>query len=233
MAPFRRRSGLVVALLVTIIIGNSAEAFAACGDRGGPGYRKPNGQCASWKELCAVCGNPPETRCAAERVRPDARTRCGPSPSPPPAVPTPQRQGALIGRASVIDGDTIEIHGQRVRLWGIDAPEGGQLCCIDAKRWPCGRRAAFALSDHIGQQTVACEQRDVDRYNRPVAVCSISSGDLSAWLVENGWALDWPRFSGGAYAAQQQAASVARRGIWQGRFDNPWDWRAGLRRACQ
>ncbi len=52
---------------------------------------------------------------------------------------------AVTGIASVIDGDTLEIHGQRIRLHGIDAPESRQLCFIDGKPWQCGKDAANAL----------------------------------------------------------------------------------------
>ncbi len=74
----------------------------------------------------------------------------------------------------MIDGDTLEIQGVRVRLWGIDAVESAQTC-LDAtgKTWPCGRRAAFALADFLGQRTVRCERRDTDRYGRVVAVCRV------------------------------------------------------------
>ncbi len=51
----------------------------------------------------------------------------------------------VAGTASVIDGDTIEVHGQRIRLHGIDAPESRQLCRLDGKPWQCGKDAANAL----------------------------------------------------------------------------------------
>ncbi|GIW31391.1 MAG: hypothetical protein KatS3mg071_1565 [Meiothermus sp.] len=135
-------------------------------------------------------------------------------------------QPAVVGRGSVVDGDTLEIQGQRIRLWGVDAPEGSQTC-LDAQgqRYPCGRRAAFALADFLNQRTVACQARDTDRYGRMVAVCSVGGVEINRWLVEQGWALDFSRYSGGHYQAAQEAARQERRGIWQGRFEPPWEYR--------
>jgi len=100
----------------------------------------------------------------------------------------------LTGRASVIDGDTIEIHGQRIRLFGIDAPESRQSCEAGGQTYRCGQHAALALADHVGQRVVACEQRDVDRYGRVIAVCRAGGEDLNAWLVSQGWALAYQRY---------------------------------------
>ena len=113
-------------------------------------------------------------------------------------------QPAVVGRGSVVDGDTLEIQGQR---------------------YPCGRRAAFALADFLNQRTVACQARDTDRYGRMVAVCSVGGVEINRWLVEQGWALDFSRYSGGHYQAAQEAARQERRGIWQGRFEPPWEYR--------
>ena len=132
---------------------------------------------------------------------------------------------SLAGRASVIDGDTIEIRSQRIRLWGIDAPESRQLCMADDKPWRCGQRSALALADWLGQRTVGCEERDRDRYQRIVAKCTVGGEDIATWLVSHGWALDWPRYSRGAHASSQAEATSARRGVWQGDFEKPWEWR--------
>jgi endonuclease YncB( thermonuclease family) len=135
---------------------------------------------------------------------------------------------ALTGRASVIDGDTIEIHGQRMRLFGIDAPESRQTCEADGQTYQCGRQAALALADHIGQQTVACDQRDVARYGRIVAVCRAGAEDLNAWLVSQGLALAYRQYST-AYVDEEAAAKAAGLGMWRGAFTAPWDCRHGVR----
>jgi endonuclease YncB( thermonuclease family) len=131
----------------------------------------------------------------------------------------------VIGIASVIDGDTIDIHGQRIRLFGIDAPESNQPCMRpNRERWHCGQQASLALADRIGRAIVRCEQRDVDRYGRVVAVCFMGAEDLNRWMVVNGWAVAFRRYSL-EYVADENIARRNRANIWSGEFDLPWDWR--------
>lgn len=136
----------------------------------------------------------------------------------------------IAGVASVIDGDTIEIHGQRIRFNGIDAPESKQYCA-DAKgfEYPCGRRAADALDGFLAiSKPLQCTFVSWDRYRRFVGDCRRADGaSVASWMVEHGHALDWPRYSHGAYAAQQAKAEAAKVGLWAGTFQAPWDWRAG------
>lgn len=145
------------------------------------------------------------------------------------AAPTVVAGQTVEGRASVIDGDTIEIHGQRVRFNGIDAPEGKQSC-KDAKGKPyaCGRVAARALDEFLAaSKPTRCTFVEWDKYGRFVGNCARADGrSVQSWLVENGHALDWPRYSHGAYAPQEARARTAKLGVWRGEFQKPWEWRA-------
>ncbi len=134
----------------------------------------------------------------------------------------------VAGVASVIDGDTIEVHGQRVRLHGIDAPESRQLCRLDGKLWQCGKNAAKALADKIARRPVTCEDLGRDRYKRIIGRCTVAGEDIGSWMVQQGWALAYRRYSLD-YVDEEADARSARRGIWASGFVNPWEWRRGTR----
>ncbi len=215
-------------------------AQATCGEKGGPGYRSPDGKCVGWANLRKVCGSPPSTNCTPEMVAEGAGAAAGTRApaastsgvaaavgllSAPTAAPA---QGAdpIEGQASVIDGDTIEIHGERIRLAGIDAPESDQLCRdADSNHYRCGQKAANDLAAFINQRPVTCIEVDRDRYKRSVAVCTVAGVDIADWLVRGGLALDWPRYSNGDYAVAQAEAERSSKGMWAGSFVKPWDYR--------
>lgn len=138
-------------------------------------------------------------------------------------------QTVIRGVATVIDGDTIEIRGTRIRLHGIDAPEGDQIC-TRARRavWHCGDEATMALTRHLGRSQVRCKTQEEDRFGRTIAVCFKGAGDINHWMVANGWAVAFRRFSL-EYVAAEERAQKAKLGLWTGTFDMPWDWRAGKR----
>ena len=120
----------------------------------------------------------------------------------------------LAGQASVIDGDTLQIHGTRIRLWGIDAPESSQLCRgEDSLQYRCGAKAANELDAFIARRPVNCLPISLDRYGRTVATCSVGGADLGDWLVRNGLALDWPQYSKRKYDDVQREAEQAGRAV--------------------
>ena len=125
----------------------------------------------------------------------------------------------------VIDGDGLRINGQTVRLWGIDAPELRQTCQQGGKGYACGELARDALQRAVGGSLPRCEAVSTDRYGRTVARCFVAGRDLAAVMVADGWAVDWPRYSRGAYASMQDTAQAAKRGQWAGFFVAPWEWR--------
>ncbi|MFC0679390.1 thermonuclease family protein [Lysobacter korlensis] len=140
-------------------------------------------------------------------------------------APPPHDDSRVVGRASVIDGDTLEIRDRRIRLWGIDAPESGQQCGHpDGRRWRCGTEAARALADWIGQRNLNCDPRGKS-YERLVARCTVNGHDVGEWMVRNGWALEYRRFSKGQYENAQKAAIDAGVGIHEGTFEPPWEYR--------
>ncbi|OYX33545.1 MAG: hypothetical protein B7Y99_07225 [Caulobacterales bacterium 32-69-10] len=139
---------------------------------------------------------------------------------------------AVTGPARVVDGDTFSVGAERLRLWGVDAPEGRQAC-QDAKGqgYACGDVARDQLIRLIGGRIVRCEIRDRDPYGRAVSRCMAASTDLGGAMVRAGWAVDYAQFSRGAYASAEAEARRARRGLWAGRFETPSTWRDAERQA--
>lgn len=141
------------------------------------------------------------------------------------AVGTPDH-GHVVGSASVIDGDTIEIVGQRIRLEGIDAPEAGQDC---PRRlfgtWRCGAAATKALRSLVEGRTVTCESRGTDKYDRILGVCFADGVEINRRMVADGNAWAFVRYST-SYVAEERDARANRRGIFA-TVDSqpPWEYR--------
>lgn len=138
-------------------------------------------------------------------------------------------QSSSMGPERVIDGDTIQVDGARLRLHGIDAPEKNQTCRnARGQRWGCGRAATERLRQKLAGHVLDCQILDHDRYGRAIARCRQGDTDINAWLVEEGLALAYRRYSQD-YAPQEARAQAAGRGLWQGPFIEPWAWRQGTR----
>jgi len=133
-------------------------------------------------------------------------------------------QERISGRAEITDGDSLEVGSTRVRLYGVDAPEGRQSCKRDGRAWACGNEAARKLRSLVGDRTVTCTRRDVDDYGRSVAVCRSGTADLSAEMARSGFATAYRRYSSD-YVDEENEARTARRGIWAGEFTPPEEYR--------
>jgi endonuclease YncB( thermonuclease family) len=133
------------------------------------------------------------------------------------------------GPARVVDGDTLDLAGERVRLYGIDAPESGQTCERAGQVWACGTAAAEALGAWLHGRQVTCVELERDRFGRSVATCQADGEDVGGWMVRQGWAVEFTRYSDGRYAEAEASARERLVGMHAGAFDDPADWRAGRR----
>ena len=135
----------------------------------------------------------------------------------------------VSGIPRVVDGDTIVIGKDRIRLHGIDAPEQRQTCSHHDLEWACGEAATGALSEMVGDNSVTCRGNKRDRYDRLIAVCFVAGRNLNASMVRDGWAVAYRKYSTDYVAAEKNAAAELR-GIWKGDFTRPWEWREKKRK---
>ena len=131
-----------------------------------------------------------------------------------------QNTSEIAGKVRVVDGDSLILNNEDIRLQGIDAPELLQDCYIEQQAWPCGKMARSALRKKIGREKVSCRFDGRDQYDRLLAICLINDTELNAWLVTAGWAIDY-----GGYGREEAIARKNQSGIWKGSFENPGEWR--------
>ena len=139
------------------------------------------------------------------------------------------------GEAVVVDGDTVKINGKKIRFGGIDAPESyyrgkKQTCIEDNKKVFCGQISKDKLIEKIGTNFVNCKiEKNKDIYKRLVGECFIKEESLSVFMVRNGYAFDWPYYSGRKFANDQEYAKMNKLGIWNMKFEYPWIWKKKVR----
>lgn len=146
----------------------------------------------------------------------------------------PPAQVRVNGQAArVIDGDSFRSADQDMRIDGIDAPEYRQNCQNAAGRdWPCGKAARAALSQLLLSSSWTCMVRARDDYGRAVVRCTDDRAqDLGSMMVAKGMAISGEQWGIAAYSDAEEAAKAQRRGIWQGAFLRPSDWRAANPRS--
>ena len=144
----------------------------------------------------------------------------------------------IQGKVKVIDGDTVKIKNNKIRLSGIDAPELNQLCSkvflslsfiSFNKKYYCGKISTEKLKRLLKNEIILCKVENIDRYKRKLATCYKNKLNINSWLVRNGYALAYIKYSK-KYVLQEKEAKRDQLGIWQGTFENPWDWRKNVKK---
>lgn len=130
----------------------------------------------------------------------------------------------LAGVARVVDGDTLVIAAENLRLHGIDAPELDQHCTRNGGVWNCGDWARDQLATRLKGRTIDCVGHARDRYDRLLVTCRVGATDLGQSLVRDGVAFAYRRYST-AYVPDEVAARRERRGLWAGEVTVPEDFR--------
>ena len=140
----------------------------------------------------------------------------------------------ISGKAKVIDGDTIKIDEKKIRLFGIDAPEKEQICkkiylsfliFNFQKDYKCGEKATLALLNKLKDKKVKCIiKENKDRYKRNIGICYVKNQDINKWLVNNGYAIAYKKYSK-KYVLNEKYAKENKLGIWRGTFVEPEKWR--------
>ena len=133
--------------------------------------------------------------------------------------------GEISGVPIITDGDTIKILNKRIRFHGIDTPEKKQICIKNSKKYRCGEEATNALIKKINRNPIACKVQDkLDRYKRYIGVCFLGNIDLNKWMVRNGYAVAYRRYSND-YIEDENYAKKNKIGLWSGSFIHPEKWR--------
>ena len=144
-----------------------------------------------------------------------------------------QEPKIISGIAKVIDGDTIRIKNNKIRLFGIDAPEGKQQCqkpwltisfISFNKDYPCGQISTDKLKIKINNKLLICKWSNKDKYKRYIAECFKDKTNINAWMVRNGYAVAYRKYSK-KFVSQEIFAKREKLGLWSGTFMMPWDYR--------
>ena len=137
----------------------------------------------------------------------------------------------ISGIPVISDGDTIKINNKKIRFTGIDAPESyffgkRQICILNNVEILCGKLSKQKLIEKIGNQIIDCKiEKNKDQFNRLLGECFLDNESLSVYMVKNGYAFDYPKYSKGKFREYEKYAKDLSLGLWQMKFEYPWIWR--------
>ena len=124
----------------------------------------------------------------------------------------------------IIDGDTIHLNSEKIRFSGIDTPELKQTCNKNNETIKCGIQAKELLINKIGNNKVKCIKNGLDKYNRILAECFVNNQSLSKYLVREGYAFAYRKYSL-KFVEDENYAKKNKKGMWAMTFEYPWDYR--------
>ena len=127
-------------------------------------------------------------------------------------------------KIKIIDGDTIYLNGKKIRFSGIDTPEIRQTCIKNNEIVKCGIQARELLVKIISNNNVKCIEEGKDQYKRILAECFVNDLSLSSYLVKNGYAFAYRKYSK-KFIIEEDFARLNKLGMWSMNFEYPWDWR--------
>ncbi len=138
-----------------------------------------------------------------------------------------QNEITLQGQYKIVDGDSLIVEGQEIRLLGIDAPEYRQTCTFqNGNTYDCGKQSRLHLVKLAKSGKLNCTGWEEDKYQRLLAVCNAGEVEINARMVKDGWAVSY-----GDYESEEAKARELAVGVWQGGFDSPKAWRENARDA--
>jgi endonuclease YncB( thermonuclease family) len=140
------------------------------------------------------------------------------------ALTSEARAADIVGAARTLNGDTLVIDQQRVRLYGIDAPETRQRCWASGVRYNCADQAKATLTNLTRDKEVRCRLESYDALGQFLGTCFVGALEINRELVRQGWALAYREFTM-AYVNDEADAARRKAGLWIGEFETPWDWR--------
>ena len=127
-------------------------------------------------------------------------------------------------KVKIVDGDTIYLKNEKIRFSGIDTPEIKQTCNKNNETIKCGIQAKELLINKIGNNKVKCIKNGLDKYNRILAECFVNNQSLSKYLVREGYAFAYRKYST-KYVQDEDYAKKNKKGMWAMTFEYTWDYR--------
>ena len=125
---------------------------------------------------------------------------------------------------TVVDGDTIKLGDVKIRFSGIDAPEINQTCVASEGKVACGKISRDILITKVTNNKISCTDEGKDFYGRVLGECFVNGESLSRYLVREGFAFAYRKYSD-KFILDEESAKSNRLGMWSMKFQYPWDYR--------